>query len=108
MISIIRKRRLCELTGRSYSANYRDERNGKFPKRVRLGKRAVGWIEAEVLAWIESRPRVSSDVSGTANAPYETRNHPNSVMQASRDKRTLANKDTVSQQVAPTTTQSRD
>jgi prophage regulatory protein len=27
----------------------------EFPKPVRLGKRAVGWPEAEVNAWLEER-----------------------------------------------------
>jgi len=26
-----------------------------FPKPIKLGSRSVGWIEAEVQAWIESR-----------------------------------------------------
>ena len=28
---------------------------GEFPKPVHLGKRAVGWPEAEVNAWLEER-----------------------------------------------------
>ena len=28
---------------------------GDFPKPVQLGKRAVGWPEAEVNAWLEER-----------------------------------------------------
>jgi prophage regulatory protein len=34
---------------------YRLEREGKFPKRIQLGPNAVGWIEHEVDAWIESK-----------------------------------------------------
>ncbi|MGQ9370395.1 helix-turn-helix transcriptional regulator [Azospirillum sp. ST 5-10] len=33
------------------------EHAGKFPRRIRLGERAVGWIEEEVDAWIEQRAR---------------------------------------------------
>lgn len=28
---------------------------GQFPKRVRLGNNRVGWIEAEVLDWLQAR-----------------------------------------------------
>jgi predicted DNA-binding transcriptional regulator AlpA len=30
---------------------------GTFPKPVRLGPNSVGWIEREVDAWLQSRPR---------------------------------------------------
>lgn len=31
------------------------EEAGKFPKRVRLGQGRVGWIEQEVLDWLQQR-----------------------------------------------------
>lgn len=31
------------------------EKAGKFPKRVKLGQNRVGWIEAEVLEWLQAR-----------------------------------------------------
>lgn len=31
------------------------ELEGKFPARRKIGKRAVGWLESEVLEWLESR-----------------------------------------------------
>lgn len=37
---------------------WRLERNDEFPKRRRLSKNAVGWIESEIEAWIESREKV--------------------------------------------------
>ena len=30
------------------------EKEGKFPKRLQLGPNRVGWLESEVIAWIES------------------------------------------------------
>ncbi len=30
-------------------------RNGKFPSQVNLGPRAVGWVENEIVDWIEAR-----------------------------------------------------
>ena len=35
------------------------EKAGEFPRRIRLGKNSVGWHEAEVIEWIDSRPRVT-------------------------------------------------
>ena len=34
---------------------WRWEKEGTFPKRVRLGGNSAGWIESEVEAWIEQR-----------------------------------------------------
>ena len=31
------------------------EKAGLFPKRVKLGQNRVGWIEAEVLDWLQAR-----------------------------------------------------
>ncbi len=30
-------------------------RKGKFPSQVNLGPRAVGWVENEIVEWIEAR-----------------------------------------------------
>ena len=31
------------------------EKAGKFPKRVQLGSNRVGWVESEVLDWLQTR-----------------------------------------------------
>jgi prophage regulatory protein len=36
------------------------EKAGKFPKRIRIGERRVGWRLADVEAWLEQRVRESS------------------------------------------------
>ena len=36
-------------------------KNGRFPKPVKLGARASGWLESEVHAWIEKRVAESRD-----------------------------------------------
>jgi len=46
-----------KLDGRSYSSVRRDEIAGRFPRRVKIGPRAVRWIEHEVDQLIESLPR---------------------------------------------------
>jgi prophage regulatory protein len=51
-------------TGQSRSTIYDKVQRGEFPAPVKLGERAVGWVEAEVEAWvkdrIEARDRVAS------------------------------------------------
>lgn len=37
---------------------WRYEKEGYFPKRVKLGSRNIGWRESEVLAWVASREAV--------------------------------------------------
>ena len=45
-------------TGLSRSAIYDLIGKGLFPRQVRLGPRAVGWREAEIDAWLETRAPV--------------------------------------------------
>ena len=42
-------------TGLKHSAIYQKMAEGDFPRPVPLGPKAVGWIEAEVDAWIDDR-----------------------------------------------------
>lgn len=50
-------------TGLSRSAIYAMEGRGAFPRRVKIGRRATGWLESEVSDWIEqcaaARPTAS-------------------------------------------------
>lgn len=45
------------LVGISRPTIDRLEAAGDFPKRIRLGRAAVGWDLNEVHAWLEQRPR---------------------------------------------------
>lgn len=54
-MKIIRLAEVMGVTGLSRSTIYRFMAKGGFPKRVTLGERSVGWIEAEVSEWIASR-----------------------------------------------------
>ena len=47
------------MTGLSRSTIYLRMVQGKFPKKINLGSRAVGWISSEVNEWIEERIRES-------------------------------------------------
>lgn len=52
---ILSKRQLKELVLYSPQHIARLEAAGQFPKRVKLGANRVGWIEGEVLDWLQER-----------------------------------------------------
>jgi prophage regulatory protein len=52
---ILRLREVEDATGRKRSAIYEGVAAGTFPAPVRLGDRAVGWLESEILDWQEQR-----------------------------------------------------
>jgi prophage regulatory protein len=58
-IRYIRPREAASRTGYSVGHLWRMERDGQFPQRVRLGERAVGYLESEIQHWLESRIRVT-------------------------------------------------
>ena len=49
------------ITGFSTSTVYRLMRRGEFPLPIRIGGRAVRWREADVRAYLESRPHSNGD-----------------------------------------------
>ena len=51
----LRKPDVRKITNLSDATIYRLEKEGKFPARRIIGKRAVGWLESEVIEWLESR-----------------------------------------------------
>jgi len=52
---LLSKRQVKELVLYSPQHIARLEKAGQFPKRVQLGPNRVGWVEAEVLEWLEER-----------------------------------------------------
>ena len=52
---ILSKRQLKELVLYSPQHVARLEAAGAFPKRIQLGQCRVGWIEQEVLDWLQER-----------------------------------------------------
>lgn len=52
---ILRRKQVEACTGFPRSTLYLKIARGEFPKPIKIGARAVGWIEADVIAWIESR-----------------------------------------------------
>ncbi|MDU8910993.1 helix-turn-helix transcriptional regulator [Aestuariicoccus sp. MJ-SS9] len=55
VMRILSKRELKELVLYSPQHIARLEKAGKFPKRVYLGPNRVGWVEDEVLNWLQER-----------------------------------------------------
>lgn len=56
-IRLLSKKDLRQLVLYSPAQIDRLEKAGRFPRRVRLGPCRVGWVEEEVLAWLEIRLR---------------------------------------------------
>jgi prophage regulatory protein len=54
---IYRRPAVQDLTGLSRSTLYKMILEDRFPAPVRLGARAVGWRETDLIAWIESRAK---------------------------------------------------
>jgi prophage regulatory protein len=52
---ILRRPEVEARTGLSRSTLYAMMAEGEFPKPLLLGKRAVGWPEAAISAWLETR-----------------------------------------------------
>jgi prophage regulatory protein len=52
MPKLLRLAAVRELTGLSRSSIYADR---DFPKPVKIGPRAVAWVETEVRSWIQAR-----------------------------------------------------
>ena len=55
VMRILSKRQLQELVLYSPQHIARLEKAGKFPQRIQLGPNRVGWVESEVLEWLEIR-----------------------------------------------------
>lgn len=52
---ILRRASVQDRIGVHMVTLWRWERAGRFPRRVRIGPNAVGWLEHEVDAWIRAR-----------------------------------------------------
>jgi prophage regulatory protein len=55
MRRILRRRDVQQLVGLGRSSIYSMMEKGTFPQSVKLGPRAVGWMEDEIEGWIEAR-----------------------------------------------------
>lgn len=58
-IRILRLTQVIQITGLQKTVIYDLQATGKFPMRVQLTPRSVGWIEEEVQLWLAQRVAVS-------------------------------------------------
>jgi prophage regulatory protein len=58
---IVREKECKQLTGLARTTRYMMERAGKFPSRRQLGGRSMGWMLSEVMEWLSSRTKITSD-----------------------------------------------
>ena len=63
MPRLLTLREVTAATALSRSSVYALMAESRFPKPVRIGTRAVRWVEREVVDFIASRPRAGSDQS---------------------------------------------
>jgi len=50
---VLRWPKVKEIVGKSRTTIWRDEREGRFPKHVKLGPRAVGWLRSDLENWLQ-------------------------------------------------------
>lgn len=55
LLQVLRLPQVCKVTGLCRSMIYRLEAERRFPSRIKIGLRAVGWIESEVQEWLAIR-----------------------------------------------------
>lgn len=54
-IRMLRRPEVEARCGLSRSTIYAKMADGTFPTSIKLGVRAVGWLESEITAWLEAR-----------------------------------------------------
>lgn len=54
-LKIIRPTELSELLSLSLVSIWRMEKRGELPPRIKISKRAVGWRESDIEAWLNER-----------------------------------------------------
>ncbi len=65
-IKLLRRREVEEITGLSRAGIYEQMTEGVFPKPVRIGPRAVAWVDSEVSKWQRKRIK-DRDKSAASN-----------------------------------------
>jgi len=55
MTRLLRRKTVEARTGLARSTLYQMMQTGHFPKPVRIGGRAVAWLESDIDEWIEAR-----------------------------------------------------
>ena len=71
--ALLRLPAVCAEVGLSQSHIRALARAGKFPKPLKVGRRAVAWRSADLFAWIASQAADRDAASGTNHAPVRSR-----------------------------------
>ncbi|MRR56984.1 MAG: AlpA family phage regulatory protein [Deltaproteobacteria bacterium] len=56
---IIREKEAREITSLSRTSIWRYERDGCFPRRIKLGRGAIGWRERDIYEWLNTRQQAA-------------------------------------------------
>ena len=73
---ILRRPEVETLTGLSRSTIYELITAGRFPRPLRIGKRAVGWTESCIQEWINSRDEAASlDIARNCTSAWRRESH---------------------------------
>jgi prophage regulatory protein len=60
-LQVLRLPQVCRITGLCRSTIYHLEACERFPRRVKVGVRSVGWMEHEIQEWLANRVRCSRE-----------------------------------------------
>ena len=55
MNRLIRRKEVEKMTGLVKGSLYAKIKDGDFPKPIKLGMRAVAWLEADIAGWIAAK-----------------------------------------------------
>ena len=55
LLQVLRLPQVCKVTGLCRSMIYQLETKKRFPRRIKIGVRSVGWVEGEVQEWLALR-----------------------------------------------------
>jgi prophage regulatory protein len=72
--TLIKLSRVQEITALSHTSVYRKIQENTFPKPIKLGLRASGWVEKEVYNWVETQKPFQFSIKthlNTLNKQYE-------------------------------------
>lgn len=64
---ILRRREVEARTGLGCSTIYDGIKAGTFPAPIQLGPKSVGWVEAEIVAWLAARVAARDAARQTAS-----------------------------------------
>ena len=61
--AILREKEVIKVVGLSRTSIWRKEKLGTFPRRVKIGDRAVGWLRSSIEEWLRNLKKQGCDQS---------------------------------------------